>query len=200
MSKGFQFLLVLIILFFAWPVFILIGLVVLFFDGGWPVIFKQKRVGRGGKSFVIYKFRTMYQGAEKDRKKLLSLNEADGPVFKIKNDPRFTKIGKTLSRTGLDELPQLFNILKGEMAFIGPRPLPSEEEGKITKQYRLTRRQVLPGIISPWIFIGYHDVSFDKWMKSDMEYVKNKSIVGDIGYLFKSVNLFAGLLKGCFKN
>ncbi len=132
----------------------------------------------------------MYQGAERDRKKYLELNEADGPVFKIKNDPRFTKLGKALSKSGIDELPQIVNILKGEMAFVGPRPLPLEEEGKIPEEYRLVRRQVLPGIVSPWVFIGYHSVPFKKWMESDLEYVKNKSLFLDLFYLLKGFLFF----------
>lgn len=128
----------------------------------------------------------MRKDAEKEKQKILKLNEADYPAFKIKNDPRFTgKFGKFLSHTGLDELPQLSNILKGEMAFVGPRPLPVEEEKQIKKKYRRIRQQVLPGIISPWIFSGYHTIPFRKWMDLDLQYIKNKNFKTDVFYLIK---------------
>jgi len=103
-------------------------------DGG-PVFFKQERWGKGRRPFVMWKFRTMKVGAEEEKEKLLALNEADGPVFKIRNDPRFTRVGRWLSRVGLDELPQLWNVVRGEMALVGPRPLPAEEARKVPKKY-----------------------------------------------------------------
>lgn len=106
------------------------------------LFFIQERVGQDGKIFRMYKFRTMYPGAERDRKKYQRLNEADGPVFKIKDDPRFTKLGKCLAGTGLDELPQIINVFKGEMSLVGPRPLPIDEETKIPAKWRLKRRTV----------------------------------------------------------
>jgi len=136
----------------------------------------------------------MRKGSEKEKKKYLKLNEVDWPVFKIRNDPRFTRIGKFLSHTGLDELPQLVNVLKGEMAIVGPRPLPVDEEKEIAGVYREARRSVLPGIISSWILSGYHLMSFDSWMKLDMEYVKKKSFVGDVVLLIRGVGLLVRLL------
>ncbi len=175
------------------PVFIFIG-VVIWLDDGWPIIFGQQRVGKDGKFFRIWKFRTMIKDAEREKERYCYLNEAGGPVFKIKNDPRFTKLGKFLSERGIDELPQLWNILRGEMAFVGPRPLPSKEESKIAVEYQKYRRQVLPGIISPWIFVGYHQVSFEKWMESDLEYVKNRNFWKDLLCLARGGLVFLRLI------
>jgi len=176
-----------------WPLFILIAILV-WLDDGWPVIFQQKRMGKNGRVFKIWKFRTMVKGAEKLKEKYRSLNETNGPVFKIRNDPRFTKIGKFLAHSGLDEFLQLINILKGEMAFIGPRPLPIEEDGRVPKKYREIRHSVLPGIISPWIFIGYHKVNFAKWMESDIKYIKEKSFWRDWFYFFEGCSTLFNLV------
>lgn len=161
---------------------------------GWPFWFSQKRVGKDGKNFWIWKFRTMKIGADKEQIKYKSLNEADGPVFKIHNDPRLTKTGKFLFHTGLDELLQLFNVLKGEMSIIGPRPLPVAEEEKIAEKYRFVRRQIRPGIISVWIVNGHHKVKFDDWMKSDVEYIKNKSVGYNCQLVFKTMVLIYKLI------
>lgn len=132
----------------------------------------------------------MYVGAEKDQAKLRQKNEADGPVFKIKNDPRFTKIGRFLSHSGLDELPQLINICKGEMALIGPRPLPIHEEKEIKEKFRGIRKSILPGIISVWVLKGSHSkFTFNDWMKMDVEYVKRKSLGYDVVLFLKSIKL-----------
>ena len=155
------------------PVMGVVGWLIKREDGG-PVFFRQQRWGKGRKPFVMWKFRTMRVGAEKEKKKLLELNEADGPVFKIKDDPRFTKLGKWLSRAGLDELPQLWNVVRGEMALVGPRPLPVEEARRVPKKY-WRRYEVLPGITSLWVVRGAHELSFREWMESDLEYVENKS-------------------------
>lgn len=144
-----------------------------------PFIFKQKRMGKDKKTFTMYKIRTMPKNAENLKKKYQRLNEVDGPVFKIRNDPRYTKIGKILSHTALDELPQLVNVLKGEMALVGPRPLPVNEALKVPKKYQ-ERFSVLPGITSLWIIKGAHRLNFEKWMELDLEYVKRRSLGYDI--------------------
>ncbi|MBU1089063.1 sugar transferase [Patescibacteria group bacterium] len=185
--------LILLLIVLLLPFFLFLSLLIIVFSG-WPIFFVQKRMGKDGKVFKIYKFRTMRKGSEKEKKKYLKLNEVDWPVFKIRNDPRFTRIGKFLSHTGLDELPQLVNVLKGEMAIVGPRPLPVDEEKEIAGVYREARRSVLPGIISSWILSGYHLMSFDSWMKLDMEYVKKKSFVGDVVLLIRGVGLLVRLL------
>jgi len=148
-------------------------------DSKGPFIFKQKRMGKSKTTFTMYKFRTMVKNAESLKKKYLKLNQANGPVFKIKNDPRYTKFGRVLSYTGLDELPQLLNIIKGEMAFVGPRPLPVEEAKKIPKKYE-QRFSVLPGVTSLWVLKGQHELSFNKWMELDLNYIKNKSGIYDL--------------------
>ena len=139
--------------------------------------------------------------ADKNKKRCEYLNEADGPVFKIRNDPRLTGIGRFLSHSGLDELPQLINVVKGEMEIVGPRPLPVEESKKILRKYLSVRESVKPGIISLWVLGGYHRVSFEEWMKSDVEYVKHKSDWGDgvivirgVGMLLKLVMVETGKL------
>lgn len=157
-------------------------------DSPGPFIFKQKRMGKDRKVFIIYKVRTMVNQAEKLRSKYLALNEADGPVFKIKDDPRYTKPGKILANLGLDELPQLINILKGNMSMVGPRPLPIDEAGKIPKKY-MERFGILPGITSPWVIEGNHNLTFKQWMISDLAYIKNKSIIYNFFILTKTILL-----------
>ena len=174
------------------PLLVFLSLLIVVIDG-WPFWFCQKRVGKNGKIFWIYKFRTMVFDAEKQKSKLTNLNEADGPVFKIYNDPRLTKIGKYLFHSGLDELLQLFNIIRGEMSFVGPRPLPIDERNKISKKY-LKREQILPGIISPWIFKGYHKLSFEQWMESDLKYLEQKNIFYDFLFFIRSGVLIVKLV------
>lgn len=120
----------------------------------------------------------MVLDAEEQKPFLRKKNEANGPVFKIRNDPRFTQIGKFLSHTGLDELPQLFNVVIGDMALFGPRPLPLSEAKKLTS-YQHRRELIKPGIFSPWIIDGYHKKNFEAWMESDIAYAKSKTIVSD---------------------
>lgn len=159
-----------------------------------PFLYKQTRLGKNKKPFMIYKIRTMVLNAEKLKSKFMYLNEVKGPVFKIKNDPRYTRIGKFLSHTGMDELPQLLNIIKGEMTFVGPRPLPSDEALKIPKKFD-SRFSILPGIISTWVIQGGHRLSFKQWMALDIEYVGHKNIITDLVILaralVKIVNMFA---------
>lgn len=168
-----------------------VAILVAFVDG-FPVFYRQKRTGLNGNPFTMYKFRTMVVDAETMQKKYARQNEADGPVFKIREDPRFTYLGKFLSHTGLDELPQLVNVVRGEMALFGPRPLPVAEAAKLTKRQQ-ERHKIKPGIISPWIFEGYHSRPFNEWMKSDIAYAKDKSLWYDCGLFGKAV-MFVGKL------
>ncbi len=168
------------------PVFILIALLVKI-DSPGPVIFRQARVGLRGRQFDLYKFRTMVANAEHIKNQLNEKNEVDGPVFKIKDDPRVTKIGKFLRRSGLDELPQLFNVLKGEMSLIGPRP-PLLSETKQYKRWQLRRLSVKPGLSCFWqIKPERNSIRFDKWMELDLAYIDNWSIRLDLLILFKTV-------------
>jgi exopolysaccharide biosynthesis polyprenyl glycosylphosphotransferase len=152
-----------------------------------PIIFKQTRVGLRGRQFGLYKFRTMIVDAEKLKKQLEAENEADGPVFKIKDDPRVTKIGKYLRKSGLDELPQLFNILRGEMSLIGPRP-PLPEETKSYKRWQLRRLSVKPGLSCFWqIKPDRNSIKFEKWMEMDLAYIDNWSLRLDFIILLKTI-------------
>jgi exopolysaccharide biosynthesis polyprenyl glycosylphosphotransferase len=168
------------------PLLIVISILIKLSSPG-PLIFKQSRVGLRGRQFNLFKFRTMIVNAEQLRKELESENEADGPVFKIKDDPRVTKIGKFLRRTGLDELPQLFNILKGEMSLIGPRP-PLLEETKSYKRWQLRRLSVKPGLSCFWqIKPDRNNIKFEKWMELDLAYIDNWSLRLDFIILIKTI-------------
>lgn len=150
-------------------------------------IYVSKRVGKDGKIFNCYKIRTMCVGAEEQKQSLIDagLNEADGPVFKIKNDPRITRFGKVLRKLSLDELPQLFNVLNGSMSVVGPRPpIPSEVEQYTP--YQMHRLDVKGGLLCLWqIQKNRNSVSFDKWVELDIEYIKNQSLWLDTKILFK---------------
>ncbi|OGG29044.1 hypothetical protein A2973_04905 [Candidatus Gottesmanbacteria bacterium RIFCSPLOWO2_01_FULL_49_10] len=159
---------------------------------GLPILYRQKRMGLGGKPFVLYKFRTMVWGSDTLQDRYHLRNEAKGPVFKIHDDPRHTPLGRFLSHTGLDELPQIWNVLTGDMALIGPRPLPVAEAGKL-KAWQRARHRIKPGIISPWILEGYHSRTFDEWMKSDIAYGKKKSPGTDVRLLLRAVVFVARL-------
>jgi lipopolysaccharide/colanic/teichoic acid biosynthesis glycosyltransferase len=168
----------LLVLFFILPVLIIISFLILLISG-WPAIFIQKRTGKGGNSFQIYKFRTMYVGAHKQQSKLKNLNQAPGPMFKIFNDPRFVGIGRFLSKVGLDELPQIFNILKGEMSFVGPRPLPVSEAKNLSSSWNF-RKQVKPGIFSEWTLSSNRHDSLTDWKELDKKTLSQGSIIYDI--------------------
>ncbi len=189
-KRGIDFFLSLLGLIFLWPLFLVIALIIKI-DSPGPVFFKQKRGGRDGEVFAFYKFRNMVRNADKLKKKYASLNEANGPVFKIRNDPRYTRVGKFLSHTGLDEFPQLINILKGEMSLVGPRPLPAKEEKQIPKKWQIKRRQAKPGLACSWLLKGAHNLSFEQWMKLDIEDIRKSSLSYDLATLAKTV--FLGL-------
>ncbi len=151
-----------------------------------PVIFKQIRSGLNGRPFVMYKFRTMVQEAEKMKPELIPLNEMDGPVFKLKDDPRVTRLGRFLRRTSLDELPQLFNVLKGDMSLVGPRPLPTEEVEKFDRWQR-RRQSMKPGMTCIWQISGRNEIDFEDWMKMDLQYIDNWSLGLDIAIILKTI-------------
>lgn len=175
-----------ILLLFLAPLMTLIALLVKFSSKG-PVIYKQARVGLRGRQFDLYKFRTMVADADRIRNDLESKNEMDGPVFKIKDDPRITKIGRILRRTGFDELPQLINVLKGEMSLIGPRP-PLKSETEKYKRWQLRRLSVKPGLSCFWQIIpDRNNVKFDKWMEMDLAYIDNWSPRLDFIILVKTI-------------
>lgn len=166
------------------PVFLIIAVLVKTTSRG-PVIYRQVRVGREGCEFVFYKFRSMYEDADRRLQEVLDKNEKAGPIFKIRNDPRVTPVGRFLRKYSLDELPQLFNVLKGDMSLVGPRPpLPREVE-----QYddrALQRLSVLPGITCLWQICGRSDTSFEDWLELDSLYVENMSFWLDLKILMKT--------------
>ena len=175
-----------ILLITLFPVMIIIGLLIWFTSKG-PIIYKQARVGLRGRQFNLFKFRTMVVNADEIREDLNSENEMDGPVFKIKNDPRITKVGRFLRRSGLDELPQLINVLRGEMSLVGPRP-PLEEETKNYKRWQLRRLSVKPGLSCFWqIKPDRNSIKFEKWMELDLAYIDNWSPRLDFIILLKTI-------------
>lgn len=157
-------------------------------DHGNP-IFKQERIGENGVPFVFYKLRTMKVNAENERVDIEDKNESDGPVFKIKNDPRITKVGKFLRETSIDELPQLINIIKGEMSIVGPRPaLPCEVEAY--NEYQKQRLYCTPGLTCYWQTTpNRNDVTFDEWVEMDLKYIKNKSFKLDCLLILKTFKI-----------
>jgi exopolysaccharide biosynthesis polyprenyl glycosylphosphotransferase len=168
------------------PVLLIIAILIKLTTPG-PIIYIQPRVGLRGRLFNMYKFRTMVANAEVLRKDMEAENEADIPVFKIKDDPRTTKIGRFLRRTGLDELPQLINVLKGEMSLIGPRP-PLQEETKLYKRWQLRRLSVKPGLSCFWqIKPERNNIKFEKWMEMDLAYIDNWSLRLDFIILIKTI-------------
>ncbi len=168
------------------PVLILIAVLIKLTSTG-PVIYKQKRVGLRGRQFDLYKFRTMVINADDLRDKLGDKNEMDGPVFKMKDDPRITRVGKILRKTGLDELPQLFNVLKGEMSLIGPRP-PLQSETLQYKRWQLRRLSVKPGLSCFWqIKPDRNSIKFEQWMELDLAYIDNWSLRLDFIILLKTI-------------
>jgi len=174
------------------PILALISILVKLSSKG-PIFFKQKRVGLRGRTFYMYKFRTMVTNAEDLKSSLMEMNEADGPVFKIKNDPRITPIGKFLRKSGLDELPQFINVLLGDMSLVGPRP-PVPDEVKQYERWQLRRLSMKPGITCTWqIKPNRNDISFDEWMKMDLQYIDNWSNKLDLVLFFKTIKT---MLKG----
>jgi lipopolysaccharide/colanic/teichoic acid biosynthesis glycosyltransferase len=152
---------------------------------GRPIIFTQERVGKKGKLFKIYKCRTMCINAETMQKRYVHLNKAQWPVFKIDNDPRFVGIGRFLSQSGIDEMPQLLNVIKGDMSLIGPRPLPPHEESHIQSNIQAVRRSISPGIMSAWVLQGSHQLTFSEWMDLDLQYAQSVHLKEDYTILVK---------------
>jgi len=175
----------LVLLLLLSPLFLII-VICIKLDSPGAIIFRQKRLGLGGKGFVFYKFRSMCMDAETSKSKILHLNEASGPIFKIKNDPRVTRVGRFLRRYSLDELPQLFNVLKGDMSFVGPRP-PLPDEVEKYEAWQLRRLSVIPGITCLWQISGRSNISFDEWVKLDLKYIDTRNIWQDIMILLKTI-------------
>ncbi len=167
------------------PVFAALALAVKL-DSRGPILFSQKRVGKNGRLFKFYKFRSMVTNAEKLKKTLLAKNEADGPAFKMKHDPRVTRVGRFIRKTSLDELPQLYNVLRGDMSLVGPRPALPDEVAK-WKPWQHKRLAVEQGCTCIWQVSGRSDVNFDQWMKMDLEYVRTWSLTRDLSIIMRTI-------------
>jgi len=160
-------------------------------DSKGPVLFVQQRVGLNGKLFKIYKFRSMIIDAEELLHKLKDKNEMSGPMFKMQEDPRVTSVGRFIRKTSIDELPQLFNILKGEMSLVGPRPNLLREVEKFSEYHKL-KLQVKPGLTCYWQVMGRSSVDFVEWMNLDIRYIQERSIWLDLKLIFRTVRVLFG--------
>ena len=167
------------------PIFIITAILIKL-DSPGSVFFKQTRVGKWGYLFGVYKFRSMYIDAEKRKQDLMKLNEADGPVFKIRNDPRITRVGRVIRKLSIDELPQLINILKGEMTLVGPRP-PLPREVDQYQYHQRKRLDVVQGITGLQQVSGRSDLDFEQWVAYDIEYIEKQSFWFDIKILLKTI-------------
>jgi exopolysaccharide biosynthesis polyprenyl glycosylphosphotransferase len=191
-KRAFDFVLSALFLIVFSPLMALVALAIKLTDRG-PVFFKQVRVGKGGKEFVCYKFRSMCVDAESKKKMLMHLNEATGPVFKMKHDPRITRVGRFIRRTSLDEFPQFFNVLRGDMSIVGPRPPIPSEVATYTEHQR-GRLAVQPGLTCLWQVNGRSNVSFDRWVELDLAYIDNMSFANDVKIVLKTI---PAVLFGC---
>lgn len=186
-------LLSLLTLVVLWPFLLIIALIIVIDSPGAGPIFAQTRVGRDGKEFTFYKFRSMIPGAEDKLDALLSENEMHGPVFKMKEDPRITRVGRILRKCGIDELPQLYNILRGDMSIVGPRPaLPREVEQY--DAYAMQRLLVTPGLTCYWqIQPNRNRLSFDEWLELDLKYIRERSFLTDWKIIFATFATVVGM-------
>ncbi|GAA0855795.1 sugar transferase [Clostridium nitritogenes] len=172
------------------PIILLVSILIKL-DSKGPIVFSQNRVGKDKKVFKMYKFRSMVLNAEELKSKLKEQNEMSGPMFKMKEDPRVTKIGKFIRKTSIDELPQLINVIKGEMSLVGPRPsLPKEV--KQFEPWMMERFQVKPGLTCYWQVSGRNNIDFEDWMKLDIKYVRERNTLTDIKLIFKTVFVLFG--------
>lgn len=180
------------LLLFLLPLFVIVALLIKYSSAG-PIFFSQERMGLNKRRFLIFKFRTMLPNAEKMLAELEQHNEVSGPVFKIREDPRITPIGKVLRRTSIDELPQLFNVLKGDMSLVGPRPLPVRDYEGFSEDWQRRRFSVRPGITCLWQVSGRSSIPFEQWMKMDLQYMDEWSLWLDMKILMQTVS---AVLKG----
>ena len=165
---------------------LLLAAVAIKIDSPGPVLFRQKRCGLNGRQFGLYKFRTMFYGAEREKHRLQDLNHMSGPVFKIKNDPRVTRVGRVLRRCSIDEVPQFFNVLRGDMSLVGPRP-PLPEEVARYEPWQRRRLSVKPGVTCLWQVNGRNNIDFEQWMRLDLQYIDNWSLWLDTKILARTI-------------
>lgn len=179
----------LLVLILLWWVYGLIAIAIKIDDPEGPVIFRQRRVGLGGETFTMYKFRSMYNDAERQVEALKQLNEKDGPVFKIKDDPRVTRVGHFIRKTSLDELPQFVNVFLGNMSVVGPRPALPREVAQYTP-YQRQRLLVKPGLTCYWqTQRNRDDISFDEWVNLDIKYIRDASWWTDLKLIVRTVGV-----------
>ena len=172
------------------PIFFVVAILIRLESKG-NSIFSQERVGKDGKRFKMYKFRSMVANAEELKDKLSDKNEMRGPMFKMKEDPRITKFGKFIRKTSIDELPQLVNVLKGEMSLVGPRPSLPKEVMKF-ENWMMDRLSVKPGLTCYWQVSGRSDIEFEEWMELDVKYVRERNTLVDISLIFRTFGVLFG--------
>lgn len=175
----------------ASPIMLIVAILIKLEDPKGPIFFSQIRNGAYPKTFKMYKFRSMYVDAEERLEELMHLNEQSGPAFKIKDDPRITRVGKFIRKTSLDELPQLFNVLKGDMSLVGPRPAIPREVEQYTA-YQKQRLFVKPGLTCIWQVSGRNNITFDQWVELDIKYIKTRSLWLDIKLILLTIPALLG--------
>lgn len=178
------------------PILLMVVLMIKLEDPEGEIFFRQQRVGKGGTLFNMYKFRSMVSNAEALKATLMHKNEASGPVFKIKYDPRVTRVGSFIRRTSIDELPQLINVLKGEMTLVGPRPALPDEVEKYT-EYERRRLEVTPGLTCYWQVKGRSSIGFDEWVQLDLQYIKDRNTFVDLKLICRTVFVLFGSKDAC---
>lgn len=171
--------------------FFIIGFLIKLEDKQGSIFFKQTRIGKDGKPFEMYKFRSMVSNAEDLKASLMDKNEATGPVFKIKDDPRVTRVGKFIRKTSIDELPQLINVIKGEMSLVGPRPSLPQEVAAYSS-YERQRLKIVPGITCYWQVGGRSNLSFSEWVELDLKYIRERNLFIDIKLIIKTFFVLFG--------
>lgn len=173
------------------PLFVLIAILIKLEDPKGSLLFYQTRIGKNEKPFRMFKFRSMVSNAEEKLKELLAQNEIEGAMFKMKNDPRITKVGKFIRKTSIDELPQLINVLRGEMSLVGPRPPLVREVAEYT-DYDKLRLTVTPGCTGLWQVSGRNELSFKEMVELDLKYIQNRSVMFDLVIIFKTFRVLFG--------
>ena len=192
-KRVFDFIVALVAITVLFIPLVIVALIIVIDSPGASPIYIQTRVGKNGREFKFYKFRSMVPNAESMLESLLDQNEMDGPAFKIKHDPRITRFGNFIRKSCVDELPQLINVLKGDMSLVGPRP-PLPREVAMYDEYQLQRLSVIPGMTCYWqVMPERNSISFDEWMQSDIKYIEERSAKTDLIILIKTVGAVLGM-------
>lgn len=170
------------------PIFLVVGIAIKIEDPKGAVFYHQPRIGLNGRTFSLHKLRSMYSNADEIKASLMDQNEMDGPVFKIKNDPRVTKVGRVIRKFSIDELPQLWNVFIGDMSLVGPRPLPVVEE-LACNTYQRQRELVKPGLTCYWQISGRNDIRFTEWIELDFKYIREQGVRTDMKILYLTIGV-----------